>query len=79
MRTTLILDDDLAVQIDRERRRTGETFPEAVNRLLRRGLQRQARKVELPVLRGRPRIEVTDVSSVLAEDDDAHLRDPGGF
>ena len=36
MRTTITLDDDVAALIESERARTGELFPAAVNRLLRR-------------------------------------------
>jgi hypothetical protein len=72
MRTTLTIDDDVAALIERERQRTGETTRQVTNRLLRQGLQRgrrAARPVELPVLPGRPRVDVTDVSAAIAEDD----------
>src|SRR5438128_2545590 len=36
MRPTITLDDDVAALIESERARTGELFPAAVNRLLRR-------------------------------------------
>ena len=38
MRTTLTLDDDLARQLQQESRRSGTSFKELVNRLLRLGL-----------------------------------------
>lgn len=38
MRKTLTIDDDVAKQIDREVRRTGDTFKSTVNRLLKMGL-----------------------------------------
>lgn len=80
MRTTLTIDDDLAALLDRERERTGESLREVTNRLLRRGLQRgaeQPRAVELPLLSGRTRVDITDTSAVLADLDDEHLQDKG--
>jgi hypothetical protein len=80
MRTTLTLDQDVAALVERERRRTGETMREAVNRLIRRGLQRGprgTRRAELPTLPGRPRVDVADVSKVLADADDEHVRGKG--
>jgi hypothetical protein len=38
VRTTLTIDDDLAVLIEREQRRSGASFKRTVNHLLRRGL-----------------------------------------
>lgn len=38
MRTTLTIDDDIAVLIEQERRRSGDSFKSTVNGLLRRGL-----------------------------------------
>ncbi len=38
MRTTLTLDDDVAVRLKAEERRTGQSFKELVNELLRLGL-----------------------------------------
>ena len=38
MRTTLTIDDDIAVLVEQEQRRTGESFKSTVNRLLRHGL-----------------------------------------
>lgn len=38
MRTTLTLDDDVAVRVQREQRRRGLTFREIVNSLIRAGL-----------------------------------------
>lgn len=39
MRTTLTIDDDLAVQLDRLRREREQSFKEIVNDALRRGLR----------------------------------------
>lgn len=82
MRTTLTLDDDVAAMLDRERQRTGESLRQVTNRLLRRGLQRGASSrphVELPTLAGRPQMDIADVSAVLAEVDDEHLRSKGAY
>lgn len=38
MRTTLSLDDDVAVLLKKEARQTGEPFKQIVNRYLRRGI-----------------------------------------
>jgi plasmid stability protein len=38
MRTTLTLDDDVAVKLKIEMRRSGRSFREVVNEMLRRGL-----------------------------------------
>ena len=73
MRTTITLDDDVAALIETERAHTGETFREAVNRLLRKGARRspQGERPPLPTLPGRPLQDVADVSAVLAALDDA--------
>lgn len=72
MRTTLTLDDDVVALIESERVRTGESFRAAVNRLLRR----RARPAPppagapLPQFPGRPVLDVSDVSALLATLDD---------
>ena len=67
MRTTVTLDDDVAALIERERARTGESFRDAINRLLRRSVRKSGASPEpLPVLPGRPVIDVSDVSMVLS-------------
>lgn len=38
MRTTLTIDDDIAVLVEQEVRRTGDSFKGTINRLLREGL-----------------------------------------
>ena len=38
MRTTLTIDDDLAILVEEETRRSGDSFKGTVNRLLRLGL-----------------------------------------
>lgn len=72
MRTTVTLDDDVAALVESERARTGESFKSAINRLLRRAV-RQAEPHDappLPVLPGRPVLDVSDVSALLATLDD---------
>lgn len=67
MRTTITLDDDVTALIESERAQTGESFRDAVNRLLRRGARPAAprERPALPELPGRPLLDVTDVSAVL--------------
>lgn len=48
MRTTVTLDEDVAARLRREMRRSGESFKETVNRLLRLGFSTQARRREAP-------------------------------
>jgi hypothetical protein len=72
MRTTVTLDDDVAALIESERARTGESFRVAVNRLLRRGARVGPRSAApaIPELPGRPLVDVSDVSALLATLDD---------
>jgi hypothetical protein len=72
MRTTVTLDDDVAALIESERARTGESFRTVVNRLLRRGARPFPRGAPpaLPKLPGRPILDVSDVSALLAAFDD---------
>lgn len=67
MRTTVTLDDDVMALIESERARTGESFRSAINRLVRRGARRGATTPAgpLPLLPGRPLLDVTDVSALL--------------
>jgi hypothetical protein len=48
MRTTLSLDDDVAQLLKKEVRRTGSSFKEAVNRILRMGLMASKQPVRRP-------------------------------
>ena len=72
MRTTITLDDDVEALIESERARTGESFRSAVNRLLRRSARGATAAVPstLPELPGRPLVDLSDVSEVLAALDD---------
>ena len=67
MRTTITLDDDVVALIASERQRTGESFREAVNRLLRRSVRARSgvRAPALPTLTGAPVLDVSDVSALL--------------
>lgn len=79
MRTTITLDEDVAALIETERARTGESFRAAVNRLLRRGARPSPPPVPLPLptLPGRPLLDVSDVSSLLALLDDERRAERG--
>jgi len=79
MRTTVTLDDDVVALIESERARTGETFRNAINRLLRRGARRDRpiAAPPLPELPGRPLVDVSDVSAVLAALEDERLAQRG--
>jgi hypothetical protein len=46
VRTTLTIDDDIAVLVEQERRRTGESFKGTVNTLLRLGLMNSRQKAD---------------------------------
>ena len=74
MRTTLTLDDDVAHELDLEVRRSGRSFKEAVNDLLRRALRSRERPaprkrfvVRARDLRRRPGVEYQSVSSLLEQ------------
>ena len=79
MRTTVTLDDDVVALIESERSRTGESFRSAVNRLLRRGARRSPTPARqpLPTLPGRPILDVSDVSALLATLDDERRAERG--
>ena len=72
MRTTLTLDDDVAALINSERERTGESFRDVVNRLIRSGTRHRAtdNPPPLPTLPGAPVLDVSDISALLAALDD---------
>ena len=54
MRTTLTIDEDVAVLLQKEVRRTGDPFKVTVNRLLRRGLERGSTPPELKPFKVEP-------------------------
>ena len=68
MRTTITLDDDVVALISSERERTGESFRDTVNRLLRRSVRVRsgAPAPALPTLTGAPVLDVSDASALLA-------------
>lgn len=79
MRTTLTLDEDVVALVESERARTGESFKEAVNRLIRRGGRgaKPASAPALAVLPGRPLLDVSDASALLATLDEERLAQRG--
>ena len=79
MRTTLTLDEDVAALIRSERERTGESFRDAVNRLIRNGTRprRPTETTPLPTLPGAPVLDVSDVSALLAALDDERRAERG--
>ncbi|MPZ53647.1 MAG: hypothetical protein GEU79_13105 [Acidimicrobiia bacterium] len=74
MRTTVTIDDDVAALIEQERRRTGETFKEVLNRMLRTATHRDADGPPLPKVPGELQMDISDVSVVLARLDDEPRR-----
>lgn len=73
MRTTFTLDDDVAAEVERLRRDEGIGISEAVNRLIRAGLARPARRHRYRH-RVTPlglKVDVTDVAAVLEILDEA--------
>ena len=46
MRTTLTIDDDIAVLVEQEQRRSGDSFKGTVNTLLRLGLMNSRQKAD---------------------------------
>lgn len=48
MRTTLSIDDDIAILLEQERRRSGDSLKETVNRLLRAGLTSSQEPASVP-------------------------------
>jgi hypothetical protein len=77
MRTTLTLDDDLAMALHREARDTGRPFKQIVNECLRRGLTRERENVEVdipaPRSMGRPLMDLTQANALADSLDDERL------
>ncbi len=75
MRTTITLDPDVVALVDTERARTGESFKQVVNRLLRRASRPTGGvALDLPLFPGLPLLDVVDASAVLAALDDERGR-----
>jgi len=74
MRTTLTLDDDLAVMLKQEADATGRPFRDVVNEALRRGLAspdaREDVEIPRPVSMGPPLLDLTKALSLADELDD---------
>jgi hypothetical protein len=72
MRTTITLEPDVVALVEAERARTGESFKEAVNRLLRRagGHEPGRTAPKLALHAGMPLLDISDVSAVLGSLDD---------
>jgi hypothetical protein len=78
MRTTVSIDDDVAAILEAERARTGETFRETINRLLRRAVRSDTENPPpLPLVPGRLTVDISDVSAILAEIDDDEALEAG--
>ncbi|MFN0154309.1 MAG: hypothetical protein ACKVUT_08005 [Gaiella sp.] len=78
MRTTVTLDPDVAALIETERSRTGESFKDALNRLLRRAARGSGdAPTALPTVPGRPLVDISDTSAVLAALDDDRSQQRG--
>jgi hypothetical protein len=70
MRTTITLDDDVAVELEKLRRKSGGTFKQVVNETLRAGLRPAPRQPAERVQYTQPRdlgalVDVSDVSALL--------------
>lgn len=67
MRTTFTLDDDVAAEVERLRRKEGIGISEAVNRLIRQGLARPRRRSRYEHRSAEVglRVDVSDIGAVL--------------
>lgn len=78
MRTTLTLDEDLAMALQKKARDEGRSFKDVVNEALRRGLA-AARETELPPYRvkaftiGAPTMDLTKANQIAAQLEDEHI------
>lgn len=74
MRTTLTLDDDLAMMLRQEAEASGRPFRDVVNEALRRGLEAPAAREDVeiprPVSMGPPLMDLTKALSLADELDD---------
>ncbi len=74
MRTTLTLDDDVATQLKTQSRRTGRSFKQTVNEVLRSGLAQQVRvkkekpfKIHTKAMGVHPGLDYDHISRLLDE------------
>ena len=80
VRTTLTLDDDLAAKLQAETRKTGRSFKEVVNRVIRAGLHAKVPpptkrfRVRPRALGLRPGLDYDDVSELLEQLDGTAAR-----
>lgn len=74
MRTTLTLDDDLAMQLHRVAAQTGRSFKDVVNEAIRQGLARTPAPapavIPRPHATGRPLVDLTKALAVAESLDD---------
>ena len=78
MRTTITLDDDVAVRLERIQREQGRSFKDVVNATLRAGLDRgnaAPQQYRLPTydMRLRPGIDLTHALQLAAELEDEEI------
>lgn len=74
MRTTLTIDDDVAAQLERLRRKNDASLKDLINEALRRGLQQmtgRAKKREPFQMRsfsmGKPLIDIDNIAEAIAQ------------
>ena len=81
MRTTLTIEDDIAVRLEEQRQRDGQSLKQVVNRLLREGLRHDQRppgarqyRTKTCKLHMRPGFDATRLSQLVDElETDTHL------
>jgi hypothetical protein len=76
MRTTLTIDDDIAIRLETLRRERGLTFKEALNQTLRAGLAngRRPERYTLPTFNmGPPRVDLTKALQLAAALEDEEI------
>ena len=78
MRTTLTLDDDVAMLLKKFSEEAGLTFRDAVNQSIRRGLipqlLREAVEIPQPRSMGRPTVDLTQALSLIESLSDEGVR-----
>jgi len=79
MRTTLTIDDELAVTLKRRAFESGKSFKAVVNETLERGLQMQSQKVRAkpykirPISMGKALVDLTHATRLAAELEDEEI------